>query len=344
MKPARSETVLRLAMPALLLRGDPRPVRSRRAGRHPDLGLRVDPQQRAAGGHPDVEIYFEVENRVLQHSQSACNCEDVKDAIVHFPPGSSATPTRPRSARSPSSRPTNARSIRRSGSSTSSPPTASPFNSAVYNLIPPPDDAGLLGFKIFLFGVPQFTVLSSRTGSDYGLDAAATSIYHGLFPLQSFQQDIWGVPADPIHDPLRLNPEENPQGKGETAYTDNLCDAFGAESSIFDPSTIYKPCGQKLPPEPSHSPLTPFLQDPTNCDSAHSSRLEVVSYDGGVTTAEDSWPKMIGCDQLAFNPSLYAQPTTAEADSASGIEVNLEVPQDLSPTIPSPTELRGATP
>ncbi len=40
-----------------------------------------------AGGHPDVEIYFEVENRVLQHSQSACNCEDVKDAIVHFPPG-----------------------------------------------------------------------------------------------------------------------------------------------------------------------------------------------------------------------------------------------------------------
>ncbi len=191
--------------------------------------------------------------------------------------------------------------------------------------------------------MPQFTVLSSRTGSDYGLDAAATSIYHGLFPLQSFQQDIWGVPADPIHDPLRLNPEENPQGKGETAYTDNLCDAFGAESSIFDPSTIYKPCGQKLPPEPSHSPLTPFLQDPTNCDSAHSSRLEVVSYDGGVTTAEDSWPKMIGCDQLAFNPSLYAQPTTTEADSASGIEVNLEVPQDLSPTIPSPTELRGAS-
>ena len=177
-------------------------------------------------------------------------------------------------------------------------------------------------------------MLSARTGSDYGLDAAATSIYHGAFPLQSFQQDIWGIPADPIHDPLRLNPEENPQGKGETAYSDNLCDEFGAESSTSDPNTIRKPCTQKLPPEPSHSPLIPFLQDPTNCDSVRSSQLEVLSYDGGVTTAEDTWPQMIGCDQLAFNPSLYAQPTTAETDSASGIETNLEVPQELSPTLP----------
>ena len=52
---------------------------------------------------------------------------------------------------------------------------------------------------------------------------------------------------------------------------------------------------------------------------------------------------MTGCDQLSFNPSLYAQPTTSATDSASGIEVNLSVPQQFSPTIPSPTELRGAT-
>ena len=52
---------------------------------------------------------------------------------------------------------------------------------------------------------------------------------------------------------------------------------------------------------------------------------------------------MTGCDQLSFNPSLYAQPTTTETDTASGIDVNLSVPQQLSPTIPSPTELRGAT-
>jgi hypothetical protein len=69
----------------------------------------------------------------------------------------------------------------------------------------------------------------------------------------------------------------------------------------------------------------------------------VLSYDGGTDSAEMAWPQMTGCDQLSFNPSLYAQPTTTETDSASGIDVNLTVPQQLSPTIPSPTELKGAT-
>ena len=53
----------------------------------PISAFSATPGNDVAGGHPDVEIYFEVENRVLQHSQSACNCEDVKDAIVHFPAG-----------------------------------------------------------------------------------------------------------------------------------------------------------------------------------------------------------------------------------------------------------------
>jgi hypothetical protein len=295
-----------------------------------------------AGGHPDVEIYFEVENRVLQHSQSACNCEDVKDATVHFPAGfignPHATPQCTVAQFSANECPIDSQV----GIVNVFATNGASFNSALYNLIPPPDVAGLLGFKIYFLGTPQFTVLSARTGGDYGLDAAAVSIYHGSFPLQNYQQDIWGVPADPIHDRLRLNPEQNPQGKGETAYGDTLCDASGAESSIIDPNTIVRPCIQPIPPAASHSPLIPFLQDPTNCDSVSSSTFEVLSYDGGVTHAADVWPQMTGCSQLAFNPSLYAQPTTAETDSASGIEVNLNVPQELSPTIPSPTELRGA--
>ena len=52
---------------------------------------------------------------------------------------------------------------------------------------------------------------------------------------------------------------------------------------------------------------------------------------------------MTGCDQLSFNPSLYAQPTTSTTDSPSGMDVDLTVPQQLSPTVPSPTELRRAT-
>ena len=45
------------------------------------------PSTTQAGGHPDVEISFSLANRAVQHSQSPCNCEDAKDATVHFPPG-----------------------------------------------------------------------------------------------------------------------------------------------------------------------------------------------------------------------------------------------------------------
>jgi hypothetical protein len=301
------------------------------------------PSTGQAGGHPDVEIHFAVENRVLQHSQSTCNCEDAKDAIVHLPPGfignPHATPQCSIAEFSADECPIDSQV----GIANVSATNGIPFDTAVYNILPPPDVAGLLGFKIFLFDTPQFTVLSSRTGGDYGLDSDTTSIFHGIFPLQELREQLWGVPADPSHDPLRLDRTKVP---GEApSYIGELCDADGSLSTD-DPNTIVQPCNTNflvLAPVHSNSPLNPFLQNPTTCADALKSSLDVLSYDGGTSQATAAWPEMTGCDQLSFNPSLYAQPTTSATDSASGIEVNLTVPQQLSPTIPSPTELRGAT-
>jgi hypothetical protein len=300
------------------------------------------PSTTQAGGHPDLEINFSVANRLIQQSQSPCNCEDAKNATVHLPAGfvgnPHATPQCTIADFSANTCPIDSQigvvHVIAGGFS---------FISALYNVVPPPNVAGWLAFKIFLFGSPQFTVLSARTGSDYGLDATATSIFHGLsLPLQSFQEDLWGVPAESIHDPLRLDPRYNPNGPGNTAYAGEFCDSSGALSTT-DPSTIRKPCLAKIPPAASNSPLTPFLQNPTNCDSPLSTSLDVLSYAGGTTSAEFPWPQSTGCDQLSFNPSLYANPTTTETDTASGIDINLSVPQQLSPTIPSPTELRATT-
>jgi hypothetical protein len=295
-----------------------------------------------AGGHPDVEIRFGIENRLAQVSQSACNCEDAKDATVHLPAGfigdPHATPQCTIAEFSSDSCPIDSQI----GIVSVLTPFA-PFDAALYNLVPPPDVAGLTGFKTFIFDTPQFTVLSARTGSDYGLDARATSIYHGAFPLVSLQEDLWGVPADSRHDLLRLDESKVPGGA--PSYLGALCDEHGAESTA-DPNTIYQPCDTNfigISPVKSNSPPEPFLQAPTTCDSAQTSYLDILSYDGETTHAADTWPREVGCDQLSFNPSLYAQPTTTQTDSASGIDVNLTVPQQLSPTIPSPTELRGAT-
>jgi hypothetical protein len=311
----------------------------------PIIAYEAVPSTTQAGGHPDLGLLFSVENRLLQQSKSACNCEDAKDATVHLPTGFIGNPhATPQCTLSEFSADSCAIDSQVGIVHVILTPGFH-FNSAVYNLVPPPSNAGLLGFKVFGFNTPQFTVLSGRTNSDYGLDATATSIYHGFFPLETYQQVLWGVPADPSHDPLRFNSAFNFNGAGRTAYEGNLCDGNGSLSITADPSTIVEPCGTQapIPPAASNSPLTPFLQNPTTCDSPLSSSLDLLSYDGGVTHADATWPQGSGCSQLSFNPSLYAQPTTSQTDSASGIDVNLTVPQQLSPTIPSPTELRSAT-
>jgi hypothetical protein len=303
------------------------------------------PSVTQAGGHPDVEISFAVANRVIQNSTSLCNCEDPKDATVHLPTGFIGDPhAAPECSlaefsadKCPIDSQVGVVSIFASGGIA--------FDSVIYTLIPPPEDAGLIGFKLFLFNSPQYTVLSSRTGSDYGLDAKVTSIYHGLFPLQTFQEVLWGVPADPSHDQLRINPQYNPNGVGNTSFIGNLCNSDGTLSTD-DPNTVKQLCFlnfASFPATPSNSPLTPYLQNPTTCDTPLQSAFDVLSYDGESTHAEQAWPQMTGCDQLGFNPSLYAQPTATETDTASGIDVNLSIPQQQSPTIPSPTELKAAS-
>ena len=87
----------------------------------------------------------------------------------------------------------------------------------------------------------------------------------------------------------------------------------------------------------------PFLDNPTSCGEPLSTSIELLSYDGGFNEASSPWPAITGCDQLSFNPSLYADPTTKQADSASGLDVDLSVPQNESPTQPSPSEIRALT-
>jgi hypothetical protein len=308
----------------------------------------VLPSTTQAGGHPDVEISFGVKNRILQASQNPCDCEDAKDTTIHFPAGfignPHATPQCSNAEFATNTCPIDSQiGIVSIGVTFETGGTIN-FDSAVYNLVPPPDVSGLSGFKIFEIGVPQFLELSARTGGDYGLNATAISLYHGAQPLHTYQEELWGVPADPSHDRLRIKASEI-GANAEPTFLGRLCDANGNQSTA-EPNTIVQPCltDFKSPaPQPSNAPLTPFLQNPTNCESPLSSSLEVLSYDGGITEAESPWPQMTGCDQLSFNPSLYAEPTTTATDTASGIDVDLSIPQQLSPTVPSPTELRAAT-
>jgi hypothetical protein len=193
-----------------------------------------------------------------------------------------------------------------------------PYPVAVYNLVPHPGQAGLIGFLVALLnGAPVFTEIEARTESDYGLHFTVENINHVFGGVSVIEETFWGVPADPKNDPFRYKPVG--------------CTVYGATSGV--------PCegGAK-----SNAPLKPFISAPTECGVPLRTEATVDSYDLGVERAFASFPGTTGCDQLSFNPSLFAQPTTERTDTASGIDIDLKVPAAESPIAPSPSAIREA--
>ena len=282
----------------------------------------LTPSSTQAGGHPNITTLLWVQNRATQNIPApSCDCQDPKDAFFHYPPGVIGDPhSTPQCTAAdfgeldcPSDSQVGVVYV---GLNTEAPPKPEGLGGAlaVFNLIPHPGQAGLLGFNIPLVNFPVYIALSPRTESDFGLNATITNINH-IFPLAVAEMELWGVPANPSHTPLR-----HPRG--------------------CDPAFESPPC---YPGVPSNSPEKPFLDNPTSCGVPLSASVEVLSYDEKFTEKETSYPATTGCDQLSFNPSLFAEPTTTATDSASGLEVDLIVPQQESPTVPSPSEIKGTT-
>lgn len=295
----------------------------------------ASPSTTQAGGHPDLTVQFSLENRWSPQLRDPnnptlpfpCACNEPKDVKVNLPAGFIGNPhaTPQCNAQEFSFNEcaidTQVGVVAAAGCPSApmpgEPPSGCPgisFTMPVFNLVPPPGVAGLLGFNIPLFNAQVYTTLTARTGGDYGLRATVAGVER-VFPLSSYSQTLWGVPGSPSHDSLRF----------EKGACQTLClSPEGVTGFSFN------------------SPLVPFLSNPTTCAEPLSSSLEVVAYDHGLTEAVAPWPQTTGCAQLAFNPSLSANPTTDRADTPSGIDVDLTVPQTLNPGVPSPSEIRNA--
>lgn len=269
----------------------------------------AEPSTTQAGGHPDLFLKFTVGTRYDPFEE--CGCNQIKNALVELPAGFFGNPHAvaectaeqfqldecPADAQVGLANPYVA-----IGGGCCNPTGWTP----IYNLVPQPGQAGLLGWKAFLFSFPIYTVLSSRTGSDYGMNAEVKGIT-AAFALGTYEQIIWGVPASPENDDMRFK-------KGGGFPTPG--------------------------PEISNQPERPFLSNPTTCQGPLTSNLVSSAYDGGVDEKDAPWPATTGCDQLNFNPSLAAKPSTEAADSASGLDVALKVPQNVSPETPSDSQIR----
>ena len=161
----------------------------------------------------------------------------------------------------------------------------------LYNLTPQPGSAALLGFK----AAGLIALLSGSLNSEdgYSIHVKATDL-----PVEATQATatIWGVPADPEHDPER-----------------------GSSGGLH-----------------SDAPQLPFFTLPGSCQSPPLLSVEVDSkLAPGVFSTSGPVPMsdkagnpvtLSGCESVPFAPQLGAGTSAGSADSPSGLGVQLKLP------------------
>jgi hypothetical protein len=310
-----------------------------------------------AGGHPNIFIDTKFNNRFLENGEShqfdpeseiGCSCQDVRDIKLHFPTGfignPHAVPTCTLTAFALNTCPPDSQVGVVFFETGAFNPDGVPYEEKVglpiglvtpiFNLQPHPGEAGALGSQAPLAEIPIITNLSARTEGDYGLEAETLGIFHFL-PIPELSLYIWGNPADPSHDRSRFSlPHDLKQ---------NVCGGTIVDQ-VEEPDNPEIPYAFGCHPVvPSSVGNIPYLENPTRCGVPLSTSFELLYYDNAQAIAETGWPSTTGCDQLSFSPSLTAKPTTTQAETAAGIDIDLRVPQTQNPNVPSPSEIRSVT-
>lgn len=288
--------------------------------------LHVKTSDTQAGGHPDVEIDVQFRQSDFQ---CASECLAARTFSVHWPTGFIGNPhvapkctlTEFNQGRCPIDSQVGKFVVDFSGIQLYVP---------LYNMETRPDQAGLLGFTAPLLNFPNFLELSSRTDGDYGLEAETSPMVR--LPFNHYKTVLWGVPASPVHDVDR--------------FFTPLTGVGACYIGVFGPDVEGCPPGLEFVSTtfaPPTNPEAPYLQNPTTCGGGLTFTADVAYYDGREAHAETPFPATTGCQQASFSPSLVAKPTTSRADSPSGLDMDLKVPQTQSPVTPSPSEIRNAT-
>ena len=189
----------------------------------------------------------------------------------------------------------------------------------LYNQVPAPGKGATFGFNLFGFIVH----IEGGVGTgDYPLVSKTAGI-PDLYakPSIGVQTLFWGNPSSSAFDYVRR--------------------------SLNDGCGFYytgKPCS--VPAQD-----TPFLTMPTSCEGAPEIKAEATSYghpnewvvrEDVQRDANDNEIGITNCGSLEFEPAFKARPTTNVADSPSGLEFDLEVPQTNSLSERATAHLRKA--
>jgi hypothetical protein len=196
------------------------------------------------------------------------------------------------------------------------------FEQSLFNMVPPPGYPAAFGFNAGYVGIPAPILGGVRTEGDFGLEAVVPDILSfDKNPFFDIQTQLWGDPSSPVLDEIR----------GQCVGGLGTCSVEAQK--------------------------TPFLSMPGDCPGQplgfevavesweepglfHTSGYESADLEGNPVSVS-------GCNQLSYEPTITAQPTTNLADSPSGLEFDLHQPQEaphLEPLSGKATaELKDAT-
>ena len=187
----------------------------------------------------------------------------------------------------------------------------------IYNMEPRLGEPARFGFIADI--LPIFIDTRLRPEDGY----AASAMVEGassLVPLASAVNTIWGVPADESHDAQRITPYE----------------------------TIHNNGSPETPNGKRHANLAPipFTLNPTRCAISQGMGFTLIPYDLPDLQARSFAPMSpnTGCEQLEFKPQMSLAATTNQAESGSGLDVELSFPKKglESATLPAEATQRKA--
>ncbi len=176
-----------------------------------------------------------------------------------------------------------------------------PITEPVFNIEPGYGEPARFGFLAQIFPIFIEVELRHGPGDDYGVTATAEGL-SSYVPLLSADTTFWGVPADESHDDQRMTAYEalHNEGKPDTPT--------GKRSSSVVP--------------------TPLMLNPVRCGEPLGVTMGAVPY-----LLPQMHPKLFapmasgtGCELLEFEPEIEVAPTTTQAESSAGLDVNLTFP------------------
>jgi hypothetical protein len=175
--------------------------------------------------------------------------------------------------------------------------------------------------------VGLFTLISQAVvrSTDEGL-TAVTSNVPKVGEAHDITVTLWGVPAAAEHDVQR----------GEVCGTDGE-----------RPPLCHNELGG---PQEARVPVKPFLSNPTSCTGPFIATVRAESWEEPLQSQAE-WPSastetapVTGCDRVPFEPSIEVEPGTVSAETSTGLNVSLIVPQSWeNPFTISTSNLRDTT-